>query len=61
MSQDGFENDCPETKFQIITSYSQFETVTVQKFIAEVYRQSSADLLFLIKNMMRDGSNKEGC
>ena len=36
LSQDGFENDCPEIKFQTVTSYSQFEKVTVQKSIAEL-------------------------
>ena len=32
-SLDGFESDCPETKFQTITCYSQFEKVIVQKSI----------------------------
>ena len=27
-SRDAFKNDCPETKFQTITSKSQFEKVT---------------------------------
>ena len=31
MSQDDFDSDYPETKFQTITSYSQFERLTVQK------------------------------
>ena len=33
MSQNGFESDCPKTKFQTITSQSQFEKVTVKKSI----------------------------
>ena len=37
LSQDGFENDCSEIKFQTVTSYSQFEKVTVQKSIAELW------------------------
>ena len=37
LSQDGFENDCPEIKFQTVTSYSQFEKVIVQKSIAELW------------------------
>ena len=31
LSTDGSESDCPERKFQTITSYRQFEIVTVQK------------------------------
>ena len=37
LSQDGFENDCPEIEFQTITFQSQFEKVTVQKSIAETW------------------------
>ena len=33
LSQNGFESDCPKTKFQTITSQSQFEKVTVKKSI----------------------------
>ena len=33
LSQDGFESDYPEMKFQTITSQSQFEKVTGLKFI----------------------------
>ena len=33
LSQHGFESDCPETRFQIITSWSQFEKATVKKSI----------------------------
>ena len=36
-SQDGSESECPETKLQIITSSSEFEKVTVQKSIAELW------------------------
>ena len=36
LSQHGFESDCPKAKFQTITSWSQFEKVTVQKSIAEL-------------------------
>ena len=32
-----FESDCLETKFQTITSSSQFEKVIVQKSIAELW------------------------
>ena len=35
LSQDGLESEGPETKFQMITSYSQFEKVIIQKSIAE--------------------------
>ena len=31
LSQDGFENDSPKTKFQTIASLSQFDKVTVQR------------------------------
>ena len=37
LSHNGFESDCPETKFETITSWSQFEKVTVQKSIAELW------------------------
>ena len=33
LSQNGFESDCPKTKFQTITSQSQFEKVNVKKSI----------------------------
>ena len=36
LNRDGFENDCPETKFQTITSLVHFEKVTLQKSIAEL-------------------------
>ena len=35
LSQYGFESDSPETKFQTISSLSQFEKVSVQKPTAE--------------------------
>ena len=37
LSQNGFESDCPKTKFQTIASLSQFEKVTVQKSIAVLW------------------------
>ena len=36
LSQDCFESDFPETKFQTITSLSQFKKVTAQSPIAEL-------------------------
>ena len=45
LSQDGFESDCPETKFQATTSQSQFEKVTVKKSIAELWTVISNEMI----------------
>ena len=45
LSQCGFESDSPETKFQTISSLSQFEKVTVQKPIAEYWTVISNQLI----------------
>ena len=45
MSQDGSESDCPETKFQTITSYRQLEKVTVQKSTAELWTVISNQMI----------------
>ena len=45
LSQDGFESDCPETKFQTITLQIQFEKVTVQKSIAELWTVISNQII----------------
>ena len=37
LSQDGFESDCPDPKFQTIISWSQFEKITVQKSTMELW------------------------
>ena len=37
LSEDGFKSGCPETKFEIIISSGQFEKVTVQKSIVELW------------------------
>ena len=36
LSKDGFKSDCPETKFQTITSSGKTEKVTVQSSIAKL-------------------------
>ena len=45
LSQDGFESKCPEAKFQTIISWSQFEKVTVQKSIAELWTVISSQMI----------------
>ena len=45
LSQDGFENDCLETKIQTITSWIQFEKVTVQKSIAKLWTVVSNQMI----------------
>ena len=45
LSQDGFESDYPEVKFQTITFYSQFEKATVQKSIAELQTVTSSQMI----------------
>ena len=42
---DGFESDCPETKSQTITFWSQFEKVTVQKSITELWTLISNQMM----------------
>ena len=45
LSQDGFEKDFLETKFQTITSQSQFEKVTAEKSIAELWAAISNQMI----------------
>ena len=45
LSQDDFESNSPEAKFQTITSQNQFEKVTVQKPIADFWTGISNQMI----------------
>ena len=56
LSQDSFESDSLETKFQTITSLSQFEKVTVQTSFAELWTVISNQIISI--NLPTRGSIK---
>ena len=45
LSQNGFQSNCPEIKFETITSLGQSEKVTVQKSIAELWTVFSNQMM----------------
>ena len=45
--QDSLESDCPETRFQVITSSGQYEKIAVRKTIKEFWTAISNQMIKL--------------